>query len=191
MRPTLRSRYLRLSAGFTPEELIAETKIPTVSLARQRLRFRRNGMKRRRDLTMWKGLVPHYVAPIAAQRRLPHLSAPAPAFLRYVRSDPNGERPDRRLASVPKGTRQPDCEQAGSYVPRYCYHRNSPFYNCRMCLIEMGMPKMGSDRKPILDAEGRPKSIGCRVRRFAARPMFPKGSECAPTPRWLRNAAAG
>jgi len=26
-----------------------------------------------------------------------------------------------------------------------------------MCLIEMGMPKMGSDRKPVLDADGRPE----------------------------------
>jgi len=59
----------------------------------------------------------------------------------------------------PKGTRLIEaCEQAGSYVPRYCYHKklSSPG-NCRMCLIEMGMPKMGSDRKPILDAEGRPE----------------------------------
>ena len=59
----------------------------------------------------------------------------------------------------PKGTRLIEaCEQAGSYVPRYCYHKklSSPG-NCRMCLIEMGMPKMGSDRKPVLDATGRPE----------------------------------
>jgi len=59
----------------------------------------------------------------------------------------------------PKGTRLIEaCEQAGSYVPRYCYHKklSSPG-NCRMCLIEMGMPKMGSDRKPVLDADGRPE----------------------------------
>jgi NADH-quinone oxidoreductase subunit G len=59
----------------------------------------------------------------------------------------------------PKGTRLIEaCEQAGSYVPRYCYHKklSSPG-NCRMCLIEMGMPKMGSDRKPVLDASGRPE----------------------------------
>jgi NADH-quinone oxidoreductase subunit G len=58
----------------------------------------------------------------------------------------------------PKGTRVIEaCEQAGSYVPRYCYHKklSSPG-NCRMCLIEMGLPKMGPDRKPELGADGKP-----------------------------------
>jgi NADH-quinone oxidoreductase subunit G len=59
----------------------------------------------------------------------------------------------------PKGTRLIEaCEQAGSYVPRYCYHKKltSPG-NCRMCLIEMGMPKMGPDRKPVLGGDGHPE----------------------------------
>ncbi|MBA3963282.1 MAG: molybdopterin-dependent oxidoreductase [Chthoniobacterales bacterium] len=59
----------------------------------------------------------------------------------------------------PKGTRLIEaCEQAGSYVPRYCYHKklSSPG-NCRMCLIEMGMPKMGPDRKPSLGPDGKPE----------------------------------
>jgi NADH-quinone oxidoreductase subunit G len=49
------------------------------------------------------------------------------------------------------------CEKAGSYVPRYCYHKklSSPG-NCRMCLIEMGLPKMGPDRKPERGADGKP-----------------------------------
>ncbi|MEY2559480.1 MAG: NADH-quinone oxidoreductase subunit [Verrucomicrobiota bacterium] len=58
----------------------------------------------------------------------------------------------------PKGTRLIEaCEQAGSYVPRYCYHKklSSPG-NCRMCLIEMGLPKMGPDRKPELGSDGKP-----------------------------------
>src|SRR5256714_1111609 len=58
----------------------------------------------------------------------------------------------------PKGTRVIEaCERAGSYIPRYCYHKklSSPG-NCRMCLIEMGMPKMGPDRKPELGPEGKP-----------------------------------
>jgi NADH-quinone oxidoreductase subunit G len=58
----------------------------------------------------------------------------------------------------PKGTRVIEaCEQAGSYIPRYCYHNklSSPG-NCRMCLIEMGMPKLGPDRKPELGADGKP-----------------------------------
>jgi NADH-quinone oxidoreductase subunit G len=58
----------------------------------------------------------------------------------------------------PKGTRVIEaCEQAGSYVPRYCYHKklSSPG-NCRMCLIEMGFPKLGPDRNPELDADSKP-----------------------------------
>ncbi len=58
----------------------------------------------------------------------------------------------------PKGTRLIEaCEQAGSYVPHYCYHKklSSPG-NCRMCLIEMGLPKLGPDRKPDLGPDGKP-----------------------------------
>jgi NADH-quinone oxidoreductase subunit G len=58
----------------------------------------------------------------------------------------------------PKGTRVIEaCERAGSYVPRYCYHKklSSPG-NCRMCLIEMGFPKLGPDRKPECGADGKP-----------------------------------
>lgn len=42
-------------------------------------------------------------------------------------------------------------------MPRYCYHKklSSPG-NCRMCLTEMGMPKMGPDRKPELGSDGKP-----------------------------------
>ena len=58
----------------------------------------------------------------------------------------------------PKGTRLIEaCMKGGSYVPHYCYHPalSSPG-NCRMCLIEMGTPKMGPDRKPELGADGFP-----------------------------------
>lgn len=58
----------------------------------------------------------------------------------------------------PKGTRVIEaCGQVGIFVPRYCYHKklSSPG-NCRMCLIEMGMPKMGPDRKPELGTDGKP-----------------------------------
>src|SRR3979490_2793 len=58
----------------------------------------------------------------------------------------------------PKGTRVIEaCEKGGSYVPLYCYHKKlSAPGNCRMCLIEMGLPKMGPDRKPELGADGKP-----------------------------------
>ncbi len=58
----------------------------------------------------------------------------------------------------PKGTRVIEaCEQVGIFVPRYCYHKklSSPG-NCRMCLIEMGFPRLGPDRKPELGADGKP-----------------------------------
>jgi NADH-quinone oxidoreductase subunit G len=57
-----------------------------------------------------------------------------------------------------KGTRVIEaCAQAGKFIPHYCYHPKltSPG-NCRMCLIEMGMPKLGADRKPELGADGKP-----------------------------------
>ena len=57
-----------------------------------------------------------------------------------------------------KGTRVIEaCAEAGVFVPHYCYHKklSSPG-NCRMCLIEMGMPRMGPDRKPELGADGKP-----------------------------------
>ncbi len=58
----------------------------------------------------------------------------------------------------PKGTRVIEaCERAGVFVPRYCYHKklSSPG-NCRMCLIEMGFPRLGPDRKPEPGADGKP-----------------------------------
>jgi NADH-quinone oxidoreductase subunit G len=58
----------------------------------------------------------------------------------------------------PKGTRVIEaCEHVGSYVPRYCYHKklSSPG-NCRMCLTEMGFPKLGPDRKPELGPDNKP-----------------------------------
>ena len=59
----------------------------------------------------------------------------------------------------PKGTRVIEaCAQAGKFIPRYCYHpKLSSPGNCRMCLIEMGMPKMSPERKPIMGPDGKPE----------------------------------
>jgi NADH-quinone oxidoreductase subunit G len=59
----------------------------------------------------------------------------------------------------PKGTRVIEaCAQAQKFIPRYCYHpKLSSPGNCRMCLIEMGTPKMGPDRKPVIGADGKPE----------------------------------
>jgi NADH-quinone oxidoreductase subunit G len=58
----------------------------------------------------------------------------------------------------PKGTRVIEaCAKAGKFVPHYCYHpKLSSPGNCRMCLIEMGMPKLGPDRKPETGEDGKP-----------------------------------
>jgi len=59
---------------------------------------------------------------------------------------------------LPKGTRVIEaCSKAGKFVPHYCYHpKLSSPGNCRMCLIEMGMPKLGPDRKPETGEDGKP-----------------------------------
>jgi NADH-quinone oxidoreductase subunit G len=59
--------------------------------------------------------------------------------------------------------------RAQKFIPHYCYHpKLSVVGNCRMCLFEMGTPKMGPDRKPVLGADGKPEiawmprpQIGC------------------------------
>src|SRR4028119_1634580 len=65
---------------------------------------------------------------------------------------------DGEWLQFPKGTRLIEaCSQAGKFIPRYCYHpKLSSPGNCRMCLIEMGMPKMTPDRKPELGSDGFP-----------------------------------
>jgi NADH-quinone oxidoreductase subunit G len=65
---------------------------------------------------------------------------------------------DGEWKQFPKGTRLIEaCMQSGSFVPHYCYHPalSSPG-NCRMCLIEMGTPKLGPDRKPEIGPDGFP-----------------------------------
>ncbi len=59
----------------------------------------------------------------------------------------------------PKGTRVIEaCRQAAKFIPHYCYHpKLSSPGNCRMCLVEMGMPKMTPDRKPVIGADGKPE----------------------------------
>lgn len=59
----------------------------------------------------------------------------------------------------PKGTRMIEaCRQAGAEVPHYCYHpKLSSPGNCRMCLVEMGMPpRPAPGQEPAKDAEGMP-----------------------------------
>jgi NADH-quinone oxidoreductase subunit G len=65
---------------------------------------------------------------------------------------------DGEWKQFPKGTKLIEaCMQSGKYIPHYCYHpKLSAPGNCRMCLVEMGMPKMGPDRKPEMGEDGKP-----------------------------------
>jgi NADH-quinone oxidoreductase subunit G len=59
----------------------------------------------------------------------------------------------------PKGTRMIEaCRQAGELVPHYCYHpKLSSPGNCRMCLVEMGMPpRPAPGQEPSKDENGMP-----------------------------------
>ena len=73
---------------------------------------------------------------------------------------------------VPKGTNVIEAARlVGVEIPHYCYHPKLTIVgNCRMCLIEMGMPAVDPATKaPVLDAAtGKPKinwiprpQIGC------------------------------
>ncbi len=79
---------------------------------------------------------------------------------------------DGKDIAVPKGTNVIEAaRQLGIEIPHYCYHpKLTVAGNCRMCLIEMGMPAMDPATKaPIMDAAtGRQKinwiprpQIGC------------------------------
>jgi NADH-quinone oxidoreductase subunit G len=66
---------------------------------------------------------------------------------------------DGEWKQFPKGTRLIEaCMKSGHFIPHYCYHpKLSSPGNCRMCLVELGMPKMSPERKPLLGADGRPE----------------------------------
>ena len=65
---------------------------------------------------------------------------------------------DDKLVEAPRGTNIIEAaKRVGIEVPHYCYHpKLAVVGNCRMCLVDIGMPKLGPDKKPVLDAEGKP-----------------------------------
>jgi NADH-quinone oxidoreductase subunit G len=97
---------------------------------------------------------------------------------------------DGQWKQFPKGTRLIEaCMQSGEYVPHYCYHpKLSSPGNCRMCLVELGAPKMGPDRKPELGPDGHPviawsprPAISCAMEiseGMAVRTKSPLAEEC-------------
>ena len=77
---------------------------------------------------------------------------------------------DGEWVKVPKGINAVEAAKLfGKFIPHYCYHPKLQVVgNCRMCLIELGTPKMGPDKKPELGTDGRPvinwmprPQIGC------------------------------
>ena len=72
------------------------------------------------------------------------------------------------------------CQLAGVEVPHYCYHPKLPVAgNCRMCLIEFGMPAMGPDRKPLLNEDGSAK---VQKQVLPYEPQTPRGAIACATP---------
>ena len=70
----------------------------------------------------------------------------------------------------PKGLNAVEvARRAQKFLPHYCYHpKLSISGNCRMCLVELAMPKMDANRKPVIAADGKPElnwmqrpQIGC------------------------------
>ena len=97
---------------------------------------------------------------------------------------------DGEWKQFPKGTRLIEaCMKSGHFIPHYCYHpKLSSPGNCRMCLVELGMPKMTPERKPVLGADGRPEiawsprpAISCATEisdGMAVRTESPLAQEC-------------
>ena len=66
---------------------------------------------------------------------------------------------DGRTVEVPAGTLVTEAARvAGVHIPVFCSHEKlPPLGACRICLVELGLPKRDREGKPVLDAEGRPE----------------------------------
>src|SRR5438034_3904054 len=79
---------------------------------------------------------------------------------------------DGKEVAAPKGMNLIEAAKiAGVEVPHYCYHPKLTIAgNCRMCLVDTGMPKLDKDKKPELGPDGKPVimfapklAIGCNT----------------------------
>jgi NADH-quinone oxidoreductase subunit G len=79
---------------------------------------------------------------------------------------------DGKEVAAPKGMNLIEAAKlAGIEVPHYCYHpKLAVVGNCRMCMVDVGMPKMGPDKKPEIGPDGKPVimfgpklTIGCNT----------------------------
>ena len=65
---------------------------------------------------------------------------------------------DGRTVEVPAGTLVTDAARAAEvHVPIFCSHQKlPPLGACRICVVEVGLPRLGPDRKPVLQPDGTP-----------------------------------
>jgi NADH-quinone oxidoreductase subunit G len=79
--------------------------------------------------------------------------------------------------------------RVGKFIPHYCYHpKLSVVGNCRMCLVEIGSPKLDVERKVVMAADNHPEiawiprpQIGCATQiseGMAVRTQSPLVDEC-------------
>jgi NADH-quinone oxidoreductase subunit G len=77
---------------------------------------------------------------------------------------------DGEWVKMPRGLNVVEvAHRLNKFIPHYCYHpKLSVVGNCRMCLFEMGTPRLGPDRQPVLGKDGKPEiawmprpQIGC------------------------------
>jgi NADH-quinone oxidoreductase chain G len=63
-----------------------------------------------------------------------------------------------RMVEVPAGTLITDAARAAEvHIPVFCSHTKlPPLGACRICLVEIGLPKRDREGKPVLEADGRP-----------------------------------
>src|SRR3989449_549225 len=79
---------------------------------------------------------------------------------------------DGKEVVAPKGMNLIEAAKlVGIEVPHYCYHPKLTIAgNCRMCLCDVGMPKLDKDKKPEIGPDGKPVimfapklAIGCNT----------------------------
>ena len=64
---------------------------------------------------------------------------------------------DDRTVEVPAGTLITEAARAAEiHIPVFCSHdKLQPLGACRICVVEVGTPKLGADRKPVVGSDGR------------------------------------
>jgi len=64
-----------------------------------------------------------------------------------------------RTVEVPAGTLVTDAARAAEiHVPIFCSHQKlPPLGACRICVVEVGTPKLGPDRQPVIGQDGQPE----------------------------------